>query len=265
MKAYDNYVAGINAYIAAAKSNPLLAPVEYSLPEPADRTVETDRRGRDRLAGRRHLRPRRRQRAELGADDGGDGRTDGGQGRRASGPGSTFAPRTTRKLRRRSRSRSPYETRSAFAKRGLALPEKNGVQEKGRAHSKPRPRVTADLGTVGGRLPGLALEAAGHASNWELVSAKNSAERPPDRGDGAAGRLLRAADPDGGGPARSGDRRPRRRFRRGRPPSRARPRARLRLERDDGDLRQRRHLRRGPLQGPASTTSTTASAGRWKS
>ena len=73
--------------------------------------------------------------------------------------------------------------------------------------------------------------------------------RPPDRGDGPAGRLLRAADPDGGGPARAGDRRPRRRLPGRQPLRRARPRPRLRLERDDGDLRQRRHLRRGPLQG----------------
>ena len=35
----------------------------------ADRAMENDRRGRDRLAGRRHLRPGRRQRAELRPDD----------------------------------------------------------------------------------------------------------------------------------------------------------------------------------------------------
>ena len=68
------------------------------------------------------------------------------------------------------------------------------------------------------------------------------------------------ADPDGGGPARARHRRPRRLLRRGQPVRRARPRPRLRLERDDGDLRQRRHLRRGPLQGQRSTTSTAASA-----
>ena len=35
-----------------------------------------------------------------------------------------------------------------------------------------------DLGTVGGRLQA-SLEAAGHASNWELVSAKHSANGHP--------------------------------------------------------------------------------------
>ena len=46
-----------------------------------------------------------------------------------------------------------------------------------------------------------------------------------------------------------GHRRPRRGLPGGQPVRRARPRPRLRLERDDRDLRQHRHLRRGPLPG----------------
>ena len=45
----------------------------------------------------------------------------------------------------------------------------------------------------------------------------------------------------------------------------ARPRARLRVERDDGDLGQRRHVRRGPLPGRLPLPATRASAGRWRS
>ncbi len=124
----DNYVEGINAYIAAANLDPKLKPAEYSLHQQADGTVETDRHHRDRLAGRRHLRQGRRQRAALGADDGGDGRTDGREGR-AARPGKASARRTTRKRRRRSTKPFPYETESAFAKRGLALPEPKSVYE----------------------------------------------------------------------------------------------------------------------------------------
>ena len=74
----------------------------------------------------------------------------------------------------------PYETESAFAKRGLALPE---AEERLRTADRlpaPRPRGGTDpgLNTVGGRLT-RGLEEAGHASNWELVSKKNSADGHP--------------------------------------------------------------------------------------
>ena len=73
----------------------------------------------------------------------------------------------------------PYETRSAFAKRGLALPEPKSIVTNRRS-----PRLRGDgaappgLNTVGGRLT-RGLEEAGHASNWELVSAKHSADGHP--------------------------------------------------------------------------------------
>ena len=74
----------------------------------------------------------------------------------------------------------PYETESAFAKRGLALPEAGQ-----RLRTAGRLRLDGDalgtdpgLNTVGGRLT-RGLEEAGHASNWELVSAKNSADGHP--------------------------------------------------------------------------------------
>ena len=51
------YVDGINAYVAAASADPALKPAEYALLEQADGSVEADRRRRDRLADRWHLRP----------------------------------------------------------------------------------------------------------------------------------------------------------------------------------------------------------------
>ena len=202
---------------------------------------------RDRLAGRRHLRQGRRQRAELGADDGGDGRTDGQEGR-AQGlgrlpleerPGSAdddlqaLPVRDAKRLRQEGPGAAGTEERLRNADRLRRLGERADAAgpEHGRRPAHPRARRS------GARLElGAGLE-------------EELGRRAPDRGDGPAGRLLRAADPDGGGPARAGDRRPRRRLPGGQPLRRARPRPRLRLERDDGDLRQRRHLRRGPLQG----------------
>jgi acyl-homoserine lactone acylase PvdQ len=71
----------------------------------------------------------------------------------------------------------PYETRSAFAKKGLALPEA-GVFETAIASGSSAATGSAGLNTVGGRLT-RGLEEAGHASNWELVSKKNSADGHP--------------------------------------------------------------------------------------
>ena len=59
---------------------------------------------------------------------------------------------------------------------------------------------------AGGLLAGL-LAFPKAASNALLVSARESAERPPADGRRAAGRLLQPADPDGGGRPRAGRRR----------------------------------------------------------
>ena len=104
------------------------------------------------------------------------------------------------------------------------------------------------LGSVGGRLLA-ALEAAGHASNWELVSAKHSATGHPIAVMGPqvgyyVPQILMEEDLHGPGIDARGAA-----FAGVNLYVAARPRPRLRLERDHGDLRQRRHLRRGPLQG----------------
>lgn len=75
--------------------------------------------------------------------------------------------------------RFPYETRSAFAKRGLALPDPNSVRFTSTvAGASAAPGAAKGMGTIGARLQE-ALENAGHASNWELVSAKESATGQP--------------------------------------------------------------------------------------
>ena len=73
----------------------------------------------------------------------------------------------------------PYETRSAFAKRGLALPDRGSVRETPTATASSAAAAPGEgLDSVGARLQA-ALEAAGHASNWELVSARHSASGHP--------------------------------------------------------------------------------------
>ena len=75
--------------------------------------------------------------------------------------------------------RFPYETRSAFAKSGLALPDPGSVQETDDRHRLVRRPAAAKAERRRRPRCERALEAAGHASNWELVSAKHSATGHP--------------------------------------------------------------------------------------
>jgi acyl-homoserine lactone acylase PvdQ len=68
--------------------------------------------------------------------------------------------------------RFPYETTSAFAKRGLALPDPGSVQFTPVA--PPVPAASRDTGSVGARMA-RAFSQHPHASNWELISARESA------------------------------------------------------------------------------------------
>ena len=121
--------------------DPKLKPGEYTLLGKPMEAVEADRRDRDGLADRRHLRQGRRQRAELGADHAGLRQA---HRRKApgAGPGSTSAPRTTPRRRRPSPSGSRTRPRSAFAKRGLALPDPGTVR-----HPERRERLGGVAGT----------------------------------------------------------------------------------------------------------------------
>jgi acyl-homoserine lactone acylase PvdQ len=170
----QSYVDGINAYIAAAATNTSLRPGEYGLlNKPIELWKPTDvvaiasliggifgRGGGSELNSALTMQafvdrfgPKAGRRAWLGF-------------RAKNDP---EAPTTISE-------RFPYETRSAFAKRGLALPDPGSVRE--------TPVATASRGASGGNGGfGAAIERAlgegGHASNWELVSAKHSATGHP--------------------------------------------------------------------------------------
>ncbi|HEX5526619.1 MAG TPA: penicillin acylase family protein [Solirubrobacterales bacterium] len=170
------YVEGINAYIAAANLDPKLKPGEYTiLGKPMEPWKPTDvvaiasliggifgRGGGNELNSALTMQSfvkRMGTKAGRKAWEGFRSKND------------PEAPTTISK-------RFPYETRSAFAKKGLALPDPGSVHFTETAGASSAPGATKGMGTVGARLQA-ALEAAGHASNWELVSAKESASGHP--------------------------------------------------------------------------------------
>ncbi len=92
---------------------------------------------------------------------------------------------------------------NGFGRRGRRLPARSSSQPAcGRKDDRG-----VDWGSAGAR-------PARRGARLQLGAGLRPAlgERTPDRRDGPPGRLLRAADPHGGGPARAGDRRPRRRL-----------------------------------------------------
>ncbi|MEX2105999.1 MAG: penicillin acylase family protein [Solirubrobacterales bacterium] len=170
------YVEGINAYIAAANLDPALKPAEYGLlKQPMEAWKSTDVIAIASLVG-----------GIFGRGGGGElnsaltmqafvDRMGGKAGRKAwlgfRSKNDPEAPTTI--------SRSfPYETRNAFAKRGLALPDPGSVKEVKTATASAALAGGEGLGSVGARLRA-ALESAGHASNWELVSAAHSTNGHP--------------------------------------------------------------------------------------
>ena len=172
------YVDGINAYIAAANADPSLKPGEYLLlNKPIEPWKPTDVVATASLVG------------------GIFGRG-GGNELNSALTMQSFVERFGRRVGRRAwlgfRSkddpeapttigkRFPYETRSAFAKRGLALPDRGTVRD---APTAPVATTSAaphgaGLGSIGEAL-WRAYAGAAHASNWELVSARESASGHP--------------------------------------------------------------------------------------
>lgn len=171
------YVEGINAYVAAAGVDPTLRPGEYALlSKPMLPWKATDVVAIASLVG------------------GIFGRG-GGNELNSALTMQAFVERMGRKAGRKAwlgfRAKNdpeapttiskpfPYETRSAFAKRGLALPDKNSVRLTPTATASSAPSGGGHgLAGVGARLQ-QALESAAHASNWELVSARESATGHP--------------------------------------------------------------------------------------
>jgi acyl-homoserine lactone acylase PvdQ len=172
----NSYVEGINAYIAAANLDTKMKPAEYSfINKPMEAWKPTDIIAIASLVG-----------GIFGKGGGNElhsaltmeamvERLGNKAGRKAwegfRSKNDPEAPTTISKP-------FPYETRSAFAKKGLALPEPKSVFETPVAYGASATGGTAGLNTIGGRLT-RGLEEAGHASNWELVSKKNSADGHP--------------------------------------------------------------------------------------
>jgi acyl-homoserine lactone acylase PvdQ len=162
------YVEGINAYIKAANLNDSLRPAEYTLLSKQIEPFKTT----DVVA--------------IGSLIGGIFGRGGGSELESALTMQAFVERMGKKAGRaawlgfRSKDdpeapttiakRFPYQLRNAFAKRGLALPDRGSV--------KLTKIATASASGAGeGFGPQLRelIEAGGHASNWELVSAKESA------------------------------------------------------------------------------------------
>ncbi len=190
------YVDGINAYIQAADLNPLLLPGEYAaagdgLPQPwsvTDVIAEASLIGG--IFGKGGGSEVQSAQALL-AIEARFGRKRGRKAwkdfREANDP---EAPTTIIKQR------FPYETTNAFAKRGLAIPDRNSVTfpaigspsataPDARAASAsattgaaPLVRGHGYLANIGGELS-KALNGPVHASNWELVAARHSANGHP--------------------------------------------------------------------------------------
>lgn len=168
------YVAGINAYIAATRLNPTLLPAEYAA---FGKTGPEEWKGTDVIAT-----------ASLIGGIFGKG---GGKELQSALTMQAFEARFGRKQGRRvwkdfrskndpeapttvDRGRFPYQTGDAFAKRGLALPDRGSVE-----FTPVAPDVDGrDARSFGATLT-RAAQLPAHASNWEMVSARKSVTGHP--------------------------------------------------------------------------------------
>ena len=245
--------------------------------------VEGDRHHLHRLARRRHLRQGRRARARRVPA----ARRVQGPLRREAGPhalGAVRAPSTTPTRRPRSRARAsrtrpsrrsarraprscPIRARSRRSRSRARTAPPAPAARGGRCPGADAPRRARRAALPGiPPLPGLPLPELGALpkamSNALLVSGADSASRPPARGLRPAGRatspreILMEEDLHGAGRSTRGRGLP------GRQPLRpARPRPRLRVERDLGRPGHHRHLR-GAAVRRRRTTASAASACR---
>jgi Penicillin amidase len=167
------YVAGINAYIAATKANPNLLPGEYGalgkVPQP---WKPTDVVAEASLIGGIFGKGGGRELDSAQLMQSFQKRFGRRAGRRAwlgfRSKNDPEAPTTVK-------ARFPYETTSAFAKRGLALPDRGSVHPAPVAPPVPAPAsagAQGEFGNVGAEL--MRDLHMPHASNWELVSARES-------------------------------------------------------------------------------------------
>ena len=172
----DAYTAGINAYIQEALADPSKLPAEYlalgKLPEP---WKQTDTVAEASLIGGIFGKGGGRELDSALTMQSFVERFGRRKGRRAwsdfRSKNDPEAPTTVRK-------RFPDETEDSFSRRGLALPDRGTVREAGVARGNERltsaetEQAAPQFADVGAQLRA-ALE-NGHASNWELVSARES-------------------------------------------------------------------------------------------
>jgi len=177
----QQYVAGINAYIAEANVNPDLKPAEYTLlGKPMETWKETDVIAIASLIGGIFGRGGGREVDSAKTMQAFAKHFGGKAGRRAwldfRAKNDPESPTTLSK-------RFPYETTSAFAKRGLAIPDPGSVvatptdASARAARVSPGPSPASGIASIG---EGLRHALAGSAaSNWELVSARESKSGHP--------------------------------------------------------------------------------------
>ncbi len=171
----ESYLAGINAYIAETRTDPTKLPAEYAaLGRLPDDWKGTDVVATASLIGGIFGKGGGAEVQSAQVEQAFEKRFGRKKGRKAWGgfraKNDPEAPVTVKK-------RFPYETNSAFSRRGLAMPDRGSVKDApvapavgGASASAKAGGDFADLGTQLKR----ALE-NGHASNWELVSKRESA------------------------------------------------------------------------------------------
>jgi acyl-homoserine lactone acylase PvdQ len=185
VKDATNFVAGINAYVQKARTDPMLMPGEYAAfgktPQPwklTDVIAEASliggifgKGGGNEVRAALALQALERRLGRAA------GRRAWSDFREANDP---EAPTTI--LGRR----FPYETTPAFSHHGLALPDQGSISfpaagqvSGGAADSGPTAAGASPWANIGAAL--LKMLSAGpiHSSNWELVSAKHSADGHP--------------------------------------------------------------------------------------
>lgn len=176
----DSYVEGIDAFIADA-ANPALTPAEYPLlGRPMEPWKPTDVVAVASLIGGIFGRGGGNELDSAQALEALEARFGRRAGRRAwLGFRSKNDPESPTTISRR----FPYETTSPFARRGLAMPDPGTVHEVriARASRASASRAQAEGGQLSGFGAWLAraLREGAHASNWELVSARHSADGHP--------------------------------------------------------------------------------------
>jgi acyl-homoserine lactone acylase PvdQ len=170
----NEYVAGINAYIEQAKNDPTKLPAEYAaFGKSPEAWKATDVIATASLIGGIFGKGGGREVQSAQALLALEQRFGRARGRRAwKGFRSKNDPEAPTTVLGK---RFPYETASAFSKRGLAIPNPGSVTMQPVA---PPVKAAGDGSSMGARLR-RSLDGPPHASNWLLVSARESASGHP--------------------------------------------------------------------------------------